>query len=183
VSERLNQPQGPEQQRQQHELEQTAKERLEQLQNKTENAEQDQENRVEAAREQIEKHAEEPAPVAEKEQTAPSRPAAFLDPILNYKQTLKSLQGHLKPAQKRFSQVIHQPTVEKVSEALGKTVMRPSVSLGAVVTAVVVESFFYFTARHYGYVMSGSEVILALLVGGLVGLFLEGVFNGARRRH
>jgi hypothetical protein len=181
VSEHLNQPQGPEQQRQQHELEQTAKERLEQLQ-KPKNVEQDQENRVEAAREKIEMHAEEPAPVAEKEQTAPSRPAAFLDPVLNYKQTLKSLQSRLKPAQKRFSQVIHQPTVEKVSDALGKTVMRPSVSHGAVVTAVAVESFFYFTARHYGYVMSGSEVILALLVGGLVGLFLEGVFNGARRR-
>ena len=182
MSERLSQPTGPEQHRQQNELEQAAKERLEQLQNKTENAEQDPDKRAEAAREKIELHAEEPAPAAEKEQSAPSRPAALLDPILNYKHTLKSLQNRLKPAQKRFSQVIHQPTVEKVSDALGKTVMRPSVSLGAVVTAVLVESFFYFTARHYGYVMSGSEVILALLAGGLIGLFLEGVFKGAQRR-
>ena len=181
MAEQLSQPQGPEQHRPQHELEQAAKERLEQLQNKTENLEQNQEKQAEAAREKIEKHSE-PVPVAEKEQTAPSRPAAWLDPVINYRHTLKSLQSRLKPAQRRFSQVIHQPTVEKVSDAVGKTVMRPSVSLGAVVTAVIVESFFYFTARHYGYVMSGSEVILALLAGGLIGLFLEGVFKGAQRR-
>lgn len=181
MSEQLRQPQGPEQHRQQAELEQAAKERLEQLRQGAENAEHDQEKRAEAAREKIELHTADPAPAAEKE-SAPSRPAALLDPILNYKDTLKSLQSRLKPAGRRFSQVIHQPTVEKVSDALGKTVMRPSVSLGAVATAVIVESFFYFTARHYGYVLSGSEVLLALLVGGLIGLFLEGVLKGARRR-
>lgn len=182
MSERLSQPQGPEQQARQAELEQAAQERLEQLRQKGENLEAGQEKRAEAAREKIEKHAEQPVPVAEKEQAAPSRPAALLDPILNYKATLKSLQNRLKPTQRRFSQVIHQPSVEKVSDALGKTVMRPSVSLGAVVTAVIVESFFYFTARHYGYVLSGTEVLLALLVGGVIGLALEGVLRATRRR-
>lgn len=181
MSEQLRQPQGPEQHRQNAELEQAARERLEQLKHNPENAERDQERRAEAAREKIELVAAEPAPAAEKEQ-APSRPAALLDPFINYKHTLKSLQSRLQPAQRRFSQVIHQPTVEKVSDTLGKTVMRPSVSLGAVATAVIVESFFYFTARHYGYVLSGSEVLLALVAGGLIGLFLEGVLKGARRK-
>lgn len=181
MSERLHEPQSPEQHRHQHELEQSARERMEQLQNKAETPEQDAQERAESARERIEKHAEEPIPGAEKE-TAPSRPAALLDPIRNYAQTLRSLQGRLKPAGRRFSQVIHQPVIEKASDALSNTVMRPSVSLGAVATAVIVESFFYFTARHYGYVLSGSEVLLALLAGGLIGLFFEAVLKAARRR-
>jgi hypothetical protein len=180
LSEQLHQPQGPEQHANQAELEQAAQERLEQLRDKPEQGELEPEKRAEAAREKIERHTE-PVQVAEKEKP-PSRPAALLDPLLNYKHTLKSLQGRLKPAQRRFSQVIHQPAVEKTSDVLGKTVMRPSVSLGAVMTAVIVESFFYFTARHYGYALSGSEVILALIVGGVIGLLLEVLVKSAKRR-
>lgn len=180
MAEQLSQPRGPEQHRHQAELEQAARERMEQLREQPEHGEQDPQKRAEAAREQIQKHAEQPAP-AEHEQPAPAR-HPLLNPLLNYRHTLRSLQRHFSPAQRRFSQVIHQPTVEKVSDALGKTVARPSVSLGATATAVIVESFFYFTARHYGYVLSGSEILLALLVGGVVGLILEGILKGAKRR-
>ena len=56
---------------------------------------------------------------------------------------------------------------------LEKTVMRPSVTLGATWTALIVGVVFYWTARHYGFRLSGSEMILALIVGGLLGAGLE----------
>jgi hypothetical protein len=164
------------------ELAAIAKERLEELQTTPEAGAEHQEKRAEAAREVINKHedAPEPAPVAE----AAPKPtfAARLDHALNYRQTLASVQHKLRPASRAFSQVIHTPIVEKTSEALEKTVMRPSVVLGALWSALIVGSIFYFFARHYGFNLSGSEMLLALVGGALLGLLLEGVSRLLRRR-
>jgi hypothetical protein len=132
--------------------------------------------RADAAREIIEKHGlEQSGPTPATETETPVRPAFshLLNPKLNYTQTLASIQRRLAPASRTFSKVIHTPAVEKASEALETTVARPSVTAGATWTALIIGSIFYFTARRYGYALSGSEIELSFLVGAALGLVIE----------
>lgn len=148
-----------------------------------EQAAEHQQERAEAARETIQRHETAPEPPATPAEAAP-KPSfiARLDHHLNYTQTLQSLQRQLTPVGRNFSQIIHTPVVEKTSEVLEKTVMRPSVVAGATWTALLVGLIFYFTARRYGFELSGSEMLLALVLGGFLGLALEGFLYRLRRR-
>lgn len=94
----------------------------------------------------------------------------------NYNETLTSLQNRMTPASKTFSKFIHSPAVEKTSEILEDTVMRPSVVMGTTWTALTVGVVFYATARVYGFKLSGSEMLLALLGGAVLGLVMEGIW-------
>jgi hypothetical protein len=140
------------------------------------------EKRAEQAREVINKQEKkpEPEPSGEAETARPSFP--LLNRHLNYSQTLASVQRKLKPVSRGFSHVIHMPIVEKTSESLEKTVARPSVMVGTTWTALIVGTIFYLTARHYGYALSGSELLFSFIVGGLLGLVIEGLWRGFKRR-
>jgi len=163
------------------ELEAMATERREQLaEGKSEQAPDDQE-RAERARETIRHHEDQPAQAEYTHTPAAHRPL-LLDKALNYKQTLASLQRQLSPASRRFSKVIHQPAIEKTSEVLEQTVLRPSIALGATTTAFIVGAFFYLTARHYGFALSGTEIVLSLVVGAMIGLAIEGIVSVLHRR-
>lgn len=139
------------------------------------------EKAVETAQEQLRRveqarPAEEAAPTAE-----PVAPRGIFSQAANYRQTMVSLQHRMKPAARSFSKFIHTPVIEKTSEVVGQTVLRPSVSLGATTTAVVVTGFVYLYARSQGFVMRGSVVWIALIVGGIAGLLLEGAYRMVQR--
>ena len=90
----------------------------------------------------------------------------------SYRKTMKKMQSELSPASRTFSKVIHNPAVEKASEAVGSTVARPNLiiagALGAISSVIV-----YFIARHYGYVLSGSETIILFGCGWVIGAIIE----------
>jgi len=141
------------------------------------------EQRAERAREVIGRQEIMPRPEdGNRGESAPADPVrTFLDHRLNYAQTLASVQRRLKPASRSFSKVIHAPVVEKASEVLETTVARPSVMLGTTWTALIVGTLFYFTARHYGYALSGSELLFSFIVGAVIGLTLEGLWRLLKR--
>jgi hypothetical protein len=167
-------------------LESAAKERMAELREKSSEVDpaDHAEKRAEQAREVINKQEAQPEPddASETNVSAPSRPMAFLDQHLNYSQTLTSVQRKLKPLSRNFSKVIHTPRVEKTSEALETTVARPSVIVGTTWTALIVGAVFYFVARHFGYALSGSELLFAFIVGALLGLVLEGLWRTLKHR-
>lgn len=140
------------------------------------------EKRADKAREIIAAKAEPmPAPAPEIVSPMPTRPA-FFNHHLNYRQTLGSVQRKLPELSRRFSTVIHAPAVEKTSEVLEATLARPSVLLGTTWTALLVGTSFYLVARHYGYALSGSELLFSFVVGALVGLTGEGLWRLIKRR-
>lgn len=171
----------------QNQLEALASRRLEEIQGSREQGQEDDpQQRVESAREKLERNQprpEEPVPAAERETPQPGF-AARLSPALNYRQTMETLQKQLPAASRAFSKLIHQPAVERASEALEKTVMRPSVTAGATTSAIIIGGIFYVAARIYGFELSGSEIIFAVIIGGLIGYALEtaGRFGSRRRR-
>lgn len=134
--------------------------------------------RIEHAREVIERQAEQPPAKTEHEDV----PRPQFNRKAAYTETMQSLHRRLKPTSRQFSNFIHQPSIEKTSEALGKTVFRPSVTLGATVTAFIIGAFLYITARWYGFTLSGSEFWVAMLVGGVLGLVIEMALKPFHRR-
>jgi len=184
-----HQPSTSEQNEKLHEeLEAAGREQLEELRQNAERAhEDDPSKRAEAAREIIHKQEQAPEPPPAPEAAPkPGITVPLLNVKLNYAETLASLQSKLSPVSRSFSKVIHAPVVEKTAEVLENTVARPSVTAGALWTALIVGSIFYFTARHYGYNLAGSEITLSFFVGGALGLLLEWLwrtFFRQRRSH
>lgn len=165
-------------------LELTAESRLEELRQQAETGQEADrpDQRAEQAREVINKQEKTPEPPPAPETTPtpiPKLPA--FNPRDNYAETLASMQHKLRPLSRSFSKVIHAPIVEKTSEILEKSIARPSVTVGATWTALVVGAVFYFTARTFGYALSGSEMLLSFIAGGIVGVLLEGVWRLIRR--
>jgi membrane-bound ClpP family serine protease len=163
------------------ELERSAAERIKQLEHLPERT-LDRQRSVEIARQQLEKaeqmvsHAQEAAPrVAQ----AIQRP--LMTQATNFKQTMTSLQHRMKPGARRFSRIIHRPSVEAASEVIGKTVLRPSVSIGATTCAVLVTGVIYLYARSYGFQLQGSEIWISLIIGGILGLLIEALYRSIQK--
>lgn len=95
-----------------------------------------------------------------------------VDREVSYKNTMAKMQSKLSPTSRAFSKVIHNPAVEKTSEVVGNTIVRPNLviagALGAIASVIV-----YFIAKHYGYVLSGSETIFLFIGGWLIGAVIE----------
>lgn len=160
------------------ELEQSAGEversAAEKLERRAEQAAERQHEKLDDARHEALEQAE-ARQTAETEKPAASetpRQITKADRTDSYRKTMEKMQSELPPASRTFSKVIHNPAVEKASEAIGSTVARPNLiiagALGAISSVVV-----YFIARHYGYVLSGSETIILFGCGWVIGAIIE----------
>jgi membrane-bound ClpP family serine protease len=162
-------------------VEKLAAERLKHIERSSEHHAKSKRERIEKAREVIQKS----EPQLPQHEAAPSAEPSILRPVLtqaaNYRQTMVSLQHRMKPAAREFSRFIHSPAVENVSEVIGKTVLRPSISLGATTSALVVTGILYFAARYYGFELRGSEVWISLIIGGVLGVLIEAIARAVRR--
>lgn len=116
-------------------------------------------------------------------ETEPDAPVKITPKDKNraYKQTIGLVQAGLPKASRSFSRVIHQPTIAKVSEAAERTVARPPAILGAGLMATIGLSVMLFFARRYGFNLSGSEFILLMAVGWLIGLSVDLINQRFRR--
>lgn len=92
---------------------------------------------------------------------------------LVFKKTMAEARSHMSPASKAFSSVIHNPVVEKTSEAVGATVARPNAILSGSLFALVFTTAVYLWANYAGYGLSGFETIAAFIVGWLVGIIFD----------
>lgn len=91
----------------------------------------------------------------------------------SYKQHLKQIRSEMPAAQRGFSKIIHNPTVEKASEAIGSTVARPNSILAGAIVAFFAVLGVYLIAKHYGYPLSGFETIGAFIVGWVIGALYD----------
>lgn len=90
-----------------------------------------------------------------------------------YKKTMSAIQSEMSAPSRTFSKVIHNPVIEKTSEAVGNTVARPNALLAGSTTAFVTVAIVYMVAKQYGYVLSGFESIGAFIIGWLVGISFD----------
>ena len=117
---------------------------------------------------------------AEKKKKEPSSPAAQRHGVVSkkakkdsFKQEMTKIQAELPATQRGFSKLIHNPVVEKTSEALGSTVARPNAILAGAIVAFFAVLAVYLTAKHFGYALSGFETIGAFIVGWVLGILYD----------
>lgn len=83
--------------------------------------------------------------------------------------TMRDVRSQMSGPSRTFSQVIHNPAVEKVSEVVGGTIARPNAILAGAVSASVLALVVYVIARYYGYPLSGTETIASFGLGWILG--------------
>lgn len=160
-------------------LAEQAKEHHERLQEDRERAA---EKTKETSTDDARREALEQASSAEHEQQSEKReasPAERRGPITkrerkaSYDATMREVRSQMSAPSRTFSNVIHNPTVERVSDAVGGTLARPNAILSGSVFAFLFTLAIYLIARYYGYALSGTETIASFALGWVLGLALD----------
>lgn len=99
---------------------------------------------------------------------------------LRLRQNLAKVQNRLKPGERTFSKVVHQPLVRMVSDSAANTVSRPSGLLGGGITAFLGSLLYLYLAHHIGF-RYNYTLFLAFFVGGfIVGVLIELLIHRSR---
>jgi hypothetical protein len=91
----------------------------------------------------------------------------------SFQAQLSTAQSDMHPAEKVFSKVIHNKTVEKVSDVAAASIARPNALLAGSIFAFIAVTAVYLVAKNYGYPLSGFETIGAFIVGWIAGVLYD----------
>lgn len=97
------------------------------------------------------------------------------------KQSLAKIQKELPRHQKVFSKFIHNSKVDKISEATGATVARPSGILAAGTFSLIASVGVMTICRYFGYEYNYLIGLVSLAGGFIIGLILEGLVRVFKR--
>ncbi len=96
---------------------------------------------------------------------------------------LNNVRQHLPATQRLLSKVVHQPTVDTLSEIGSKTAARPSGILGGGICAFIGSLVFVYYAKHIGFSYNYA-LFFVLFIGGFgIGLIIELLLRLLWRRH
>lgn len=160
-------------------LENLRSEQQERLQENSErNAETKSHEKLDDARKEALEHAssvEKEREPAEKESSRTERrgPLTKKEKDASFDATMGEIRAHMSAPDRVFSSIIHNKTVEKVSDAVGSTIARPNAILSGSVFAFIFTLVIYLVANHNGYALSGSETIASFALGWLIGLIFD----------
>lgn len=93
------------------------------------------------------------------------------------KQSLNKIQKELPSYQRGFSKFIHNSKVDKISEATGATIARPSGLLTAGIFSFIASLGVLTVCRYFGYEYNFLIGLVSLGAGFFVGLFFEGIIK------
>lgn len=82
-----------------------------------------------------------------------------------YTHTIKRVQSQLKPTERVFSKIIHNDTIETISELGADTVGRSSAILGGGIVMVFAGLGLLLTARYFGFTIPLSSLIVLYVIG------------------
>ncbi len=90
-----------------------------------------------------------------------------------YKQALKRVRSGLNIPERTLSRIVHQKTVESVSNAAGKTVARPSALLGGGIGAFIGSAMLLYVSRHNGFTYNYTVFFVLFIGGFFAGALIE----------
>lgn len=99
-----------------------------------------------------------------------------------YKKSIRKIRGRLNAPERALSKVVHQPAIEATSNALAKTVARPSAFLGGSFGALVGSAVLLYVSKHYGFTYNYAVIFVLFAGGFVVGMILEVLFKLVFRR-
>lgn len=98
-----------------------------------------------------------------------------------YSRTLKRVQERLSKPEQAMSKVMHNKTVEKVSDELGKTAARPSGILGGGIMSLVGSFVLLYMTKKYGFEYNFFIFFVLLAAGFALGVVLELAIHAFRK--
>lgn len=91
----------------------------------------------------------------------------------SYQQSLNAIRRQLPKPARSFSKLVHNPTIETVSNVSAQTIARPSGLLGGGLGAFLGSAFLLYMSKHYGFEYNYTLFIVLFAGGFLLGLVLE----------
>ena len=91
----------------------------------------------------------------------------------SFKTTMNEVHAQLSAPSRAFSKLIHNQTIEKISDVAANTVARPNAILSGAVFAFVLTLGVYLVAKNLGYPLSGFETIGAFALGWTLGTLYD----------
>ena len=91
----------------------------------------------------------------------------------SYAATMRQIQSEMNASSRAFSKLIHNPSVEKLSDAVGSSLARPNAVLAGSMAATFLTLIVFLIAKQYGYRLSGFETIGTFFVGWALGLIYD----------
>jgi len=91
----------------------------------------------------------------------------------SYAATMRQIQSEMNRSSRAFSKVIHNQTVEKLSDAIGSSAARPNAVLAGSMAATFLTLAVFLVAKQYGYRLSGFETIATFMLGWALGLIYD----------
>lgn len=161
------------------ELEQTAERRSEAIRDELERAEQAHKEHLSEASALAEAkklaHDKEKNSTMHEPSPAERRRGGFTKKQLEnaYDSQMKHARDQMSPSARVFSKLIHSRPVEGTSDAIGSTLARPNALLSGSITAFLTITILYFTAKYYGFQLSGFETIAAFIIGWIIGILYD----------
>jgi hypothetical protein len=145
---------------------------------------------AEDARHEIDKvtqETEKKVEVAKNRESSPaerrSGPPRGVERDASFNATMDEVYTQMSAPSRAFSKIIHNKTIEKVSDTAASTVARPNAILSGAVFAFVLTLGVYLVAKNLGYPLSGFETIGAFALGWVVGIiydFLKVMITGRK---
>lgn len=160
------------------ELAQEAAKRSAELQRQPEFSEVDKQKKLEqiAHKEALEAAQESKEHESKKEKPQASEPEAPVSKNQreqSFSRTMTQIQSELPTSERLFSKIIHNPTIEKVSDVVGSTIARPDSILTGSTVAFISVLALYLIAQYAGFSLSGFETIGAFIIGWLLGIAFD----------
>lgn len=179
MSEKLNQSTPEKQQSHEKHDNKLEKDNLKKLQEKAKNAQEISKDSIESIKKSIEQNAiskDEYSGSSEKVKQPNSSTSFGTTKAIKkdaYKQVLKKAQKNLSKPEKTFSKVIHNPTIEKISDVGAKTVARPSGILFGGIGAFVGSLLLVIISKRSGFSYNYLIFVLIFVCGYFIGLIAE----------
>lgn len=98
-----------------------------------------------------------------------------------YKRTIGRIQNKLTGPDRRFSKIVHNPTVERASNIAAQSVGRPIGLLGGALFSLVGSAVFLYITRHFGYAYNYGVILFLFVIGYIAATMLEGIRAAIRR--
>ena len=91
----------------------------------------------------------------------------------SFSKQMSVVQAELSPVEKTFSKVIHNKTIETISDWSAASIARPNALLSASIVAFFLTGALYVFAKYIGFRLSGFEIIGTFALGWGLGLLYD----------
>jgi hypothetical protein len=100
---------------------------------------------------------------------------------MTFARTLTRTRKRLNGTERTLSRIIHNPTVDRVSEVASKTVARPPALLGGAITAFFGSIALLFIVKRFGYEYNYTLFFILFVGGYVIGVVSESLLRFLRR--